>query len=197
MPRRDLVNTIIVSFLIAVFLMPVAKATGLWTKFPPAVWFSLLGILPIISLLGMTVAYFLGKKLAILWQLAKFALVGVLNTAIDFGTLNFLIAATNITSGPSIIPIKALAFSTAVLNSYFWNRRWVFEGAKSGNFALFFAVTALGIAVNALVVFVITTYIPPIIVKDRVLWANAANILATVISMVWNFLGYRLVVFKK
>ena len=197
MARADAINTLVVSFLIGIFLLPVLKATGFADKFDQRLMFALPVIAPVLAFWGMFVAYLIGRKLAIFWQFCKFALVGILNTTIDFGVLNLLIATTNITSGPNIIPIKAFAFSTAVVNSYFWNKRWVFEGTKSGNFAVFFAITALGIAINALVVFAITTYMPPVIVQDRVLWVNMANVLATGISMVWNFLGYRFIVFKR
>ncbi len=197
MPKRDLIYTFAVSLIVGVFLTSLIKSLGILNSLPSVLIYFLVIFVPVIAVVGMSIAYLLGKKIAILWQISKFALVGVSNTAIDFGIFNLLILLTGTTAGTNIIPMKAFSFSGAVVNSYFWNRRWVFEGAKHADFVVFFIVTALGIAINASVVFVITTFIPPIIVKDKILWANVANALATGVSMIWNYLGYKLVVFKK
>lgn len=197
MPKQDIVNALVVSFLIGVFLLPVIKATGFWDKFPQILMILVVVAIPILGIGGMIIAYQIGKRLAILWQFSKFAEVGVLNTAIDFGILNLMIAVTGITSGPGIIPLNALALSCAVVNSYFWNRRWVFGSAKQGNFVVFFIVTIIGIAINSGIVFLVTTFVPKIWAIDNTLWANFAKVMATGISLFWNFAGYRLLVFKK
>jgi len=132
-----------------------------------------------------------------LWQVAKFALVGVLNTAIDFGILNLLILITGFTAGAGIGIINIPSFTLAILNSYIWNRKWVFENAKQGNFFVFVAVTVIGLLINTTVVVVVTTWIPPLFGLSPTLWANVAKVFATGFSMVWNFTGYKLVVFKR
>lgn len=197
MPRADAINIILISFLIGLFLLPILSATGFASRFSQLLIFSLPLALPVAAIGGMFAAYLVGRKLAIFWQFSKFALVGLLNTAIDFGVLNLLVATTGITGGPSIIPLNALAFSAAVANSYFWNRRWVFVDKKHGNFVIFFAVTVVGVGINSGVVFLITTFVSPLAGFDRTLWVNFAKALATGVSLVWNFTGYRLVVFKK
>lgn len=151
----------------------------------------------VVATLGMVVMGFLGKKLPVLWQLSKFGLVGVLNTAIDFGILNFLSVYTGTTSGVGLIPIKAASFSIALVNSYFWNKGWVFEGKKGANPVSFVIVSVIGIFINVGTVIVLTTIVKsPGNIPDE-LWLNIANVVATGFSMVWNYLGYRLVVFKK
>ena len=188
MPKKDLQYTLIVSAMLGFFLIPLVKTVPPFNSLSAIVVYSLIILVPLVSLVGMYVAYMIGKKIAIIWQLAKFALVGVLNTAIDFGILNFFIALTGITSGSNIIPMNAFAFSGAVVNSYFWNK-------KSAGFVIFFVVTAIGIAINSGVLYIVTTLIPHSI--DNTLWANIGKVLATGLSTVWNFLGYRLIVFKK
>lgn len=197
MPRVDAINTVVVSFLIGLFLQPVLRATGLASQFPQVLVFSLPFTLPVIAIVGMFVAYQVGKKIGILWQFCKFSLVGVLNSSIDFGILNLLVSATGITSGPSLIPLNAFAFSAAVTNSYFWNRRWVFAGKKHGNFVVFFIITVIGVGINSSIVFAIATFVNPIDGLSDTLWVNFAKALATGVSLFWNFAGYRLVVFKK
>lgn len=197
MPRSDAINILVISFLIGIFLQLILLVTGFANRFPGTLVFSLPLFSPVLAILGMFVAYFIGRKSAIFWQFCRFVLVGVLNTSIDFGILNLLVAATGITGGPSIIPLNALAFSAAVTNSYFWNRRWVFASRHGGNFVLFLIITIIGIGINSAVVFLITTFVSPLAGLDRTLWVNVAKVLATGVSLVWDFTGYRLIVFKR
>lgn len=196
MSKRDLGFSLTAALVTAVFLLPTLANTGFYNRLPfPLILLFI--IFPIIAVFGMFVAYFIGRKIAIIWQLAKFAFVGVLNTAIDFGILNLLMALAGVTSGVGIILMNATSFSTAVVNSYFWNRGWVFSASKRNNFIIFVAVTLIGLSINTGVVYVLTTFVPPILVKSATQWANLAKILATGLSLIWNFAGYKLVVFKK
>jgi putative flippase GtrA len=145
----------------------------------------------------MQIAHRIGKKYSFLWQIAKFAFVGVLNTAIDFGVLNALIALTSITAGIAIIGLNAISFSIAVINSYFWNKRWVFSLGKKGNFVTFLTVTLIGLSINTGTVYILTTYLGPDSTSSQTQWANLAKVIATCFSLIWNFVGYKLIVFKK
>jgi|SRR3989344_951701 len=196
MTWRDLFFSLAAAFLTALFLLPTLINTGLYSRLPisPILLFALL---PIAATLGMVSASFLGRKIRILWQFAKFGLVGMLNTAIDFGILNLLIATTGVTSGVGIILINATSFSTAVVNSYFWNKDWVFAGGRRANFITFFVVTLIGLLINTFIVYVLTTFVTPVLVGSDRLWANFAKVLATAFSLIWNFSGYKLIVFKR
>ena len=196
MERKDYLFSLAAAFLISIFALPTLINTGFYSRLPSPILLLFVG-LPIFTLAGMVVANFLGQKLGIFWQFAKFALVGVLNTAIDFGILNLLIAITSITGGLGIIFINATSFSTALVNSYFWNRDWVFAGSKRGDLVTFIIVTIIGLSINTGIVFFLTTYVSPVLVTTQAQWANLAKILATGISLVWNFAGYKLIVFKK
>ena len=187
-----------IGFVVGLFLLPVLINTNLYSKLPPTLLFPILFVaLPILSAVGLAFAGLISKKIPLLWQFSKFALVGVLNTAIDFGILNLLIFVTGIASGLAIIPLNAVSFSTAIVNSFFWNEKWVFKAKKEANFITFVVVTLIGLAINSAIVYTITTYVPPTFVDSQTLWANLAKVLATGISLIWNFAGYRLIVFKK
>ena len=196
MPTRDLALTLTASILIGAFLIPTLVNTQNFDLIPHP-YVVLFLAFPSLALIGMFVVKKLSKKLALLWQVAKFALVGVLNTAIDFGILNLLILITGFTAGAGIGIINIPSFTLAILNSYIWNRKWVFENAKQGNFFVFVAVTVIGLLINTTVVVVVTTWIPPLFGLSPTLWANVAKVFATGFSMVWNFTGYKLVVFKR
>lgn len=141
----------------------------------------------------------INKKLII--QISKFAIIGVLNTGIDFAVLNLLMWQTGIYSGRYIILLNAISFSVAVINSYFWNKFWIFrakETTQTGKeFFQFIAITLVGMAINTAIVFSVTTLIPPMFGLSVELWANLAKVVATGISLIWNFTGYKLIVFKK
>lgn len=195
MSKRDLFFTFACALITSVFLFPTLNSTNLYSKLPvPLVLLFL--IFPAVSVIGMFIASILGKKVPILWQISKFGQVGVLNTAVDFGILNFLMAAVQVNSGVGIVFINATSFTTALINSYFWNKKWVFVGQNKSNFITFAVVTLIGLSINTGIVYGLTTYVPPILVKSNTLWANLAKLAATGFSLIWNFIGYKLIVFK-
>lgn len=138
-------------------------------------------------------------------QFSKFIIVGGVNTGIDFLILNILMYITNVNSGPMLFMLNCISFSVAVVNSYYMNKRWTFKEAAAGlgdkkatiQFSQFFVVSVIGIIINGAILTSITTFIPaPFGIGDQ-LWANVAKLCATGASLVWNFIGYKLFVFKK
>ena len=82
--------------------------------------------LPLLALALIFIVSFLREKMPAIWQLGKFMLVGTLNTFIDLWVLNFLMVFSGITSGWYFSLFKAISFSSAATNSYFWNKFWTF-----------------------------------------------------------------------
>jgi len=196
MTRRDFALSVVAAYLIGLFLLPTLVNTQFFGKIPFP-YITLYLVFPAFVIIGMFIASKIAKKIKVLWQVAKFGLVGDLNTAIDFGILNLLIYLTNYTQGTGIGLINTPSFTAAILNSYFWNRKWVFEGAKQGNFFVFVGITVIGLLINTSVVVIITTWIPPAFGLSPTLWANVAKVFATGFSMVWNFTGWLLRVIPK
>lgn len=138
-------------------------------------------------------------------QFSKFVIVGGINTGIDFAVLNALMYLSDIRSGLGLFVLNCVSFSVAVVNSYFMNRRWTFREAAVGiadknnavQFSQFFVVSVIGIVINGSVLTLIATYIPAPFGLNQQLWANVAKLFATGASLVWNFLGYKFIVFKK
>jgi len=151
-------------------------------------------------------------------QISKFVVVGVINTGIDFAVLNLLTSLTKIYSGKWIVVFNSISFTAAVINSYFMNKRWTFHqsaniarspadkqeldtkerGQKQTpkEFIQFVVVSVIGISINDIIVYGITTFIAPLFGLSGKLWVNAAKICATGASMIWNFIGYKFFVFK-
>lgn len=196
-------------------------------------------------------------------QLIRFGGIGLLNTAVDFGVLNFLASFFGVYKGLPLGFLNILSFSAAVVHSFYWNKYWAFGdddfrfiknllkfgltalvgagltfgaifGAKQNygpgyfvavlavlavgeimlwhflkldkafgrdgstvEFGLFLAVSIGGVVINSALVVGVTDQIEPKFGFDEQLWANLAKALATAVSLVWNFLGYKLLVFKK
>ena len=155
--------------------------------------------LPMVFLVGILLAGFLAKFIRVIYQIAKFVEVGILNTVIDFGILNLLIWLTGITSGLAIAPLNAFSFLCATTNSYFWNKFWTFKkaGTATGKeFTQFLIISAIGIGINTGIVVAGTSLISPFFGMSAGAWANVMKLLATFVSMTWNFLGYKLWVFR-
>lgn len=194
--KRDYAIGALVGFLTGVFAIPVLVNIGVENKV-------LLALVPLAVAVAFPVGVWLGGFLS-RWmpffsQLGKFATVGFLNTAIDFGILNLLSSATGITTGLSLGGINVPAVMAALTNSYFWNKFWVFkagEGSTASDLPKFIAVSVGAILVNSGIVALGTEFPAPAGLSPE-LWLNATKVLATAASFLWNFVGYKIFVFRK
>ena len=131
-------------------------------------------------------------------QFRKFLAIGTLNTAIDFGTLNLLSWLTGIYGGVRLAPINVLGVLFALTNSYLLNKHWTFKapahpGRRVGRFVL---VSLTGVGLNtALVVALTDVMMRPAGITSQ-LWENLAKALATGGTLLWDFLGYKFLVFR-
>ncbi|MCH8741938.1 GtrA family protein [Patescibacteria group bacterium] len=196
MKRSDIFAAIIIGEVSAWLILLVFKNIRLELPF----WWIIPVILPILSLIGMWLASILGKRLFIIYQASKFLLVGILNTLIDLGILNFLILITGMASGLAFSFFKGASFLVAVVNSYFWNKFWTFKKKETTKdpkeFAQFFVVALIGLGINVLIASFIVNVIGPQFGLSEKIWANLGAIAATFFGMTWNFLGYKFIVFK-
>jgi putative flippase GtrA len=192
--RGDLERALFIGLLIGVFLVPTEINLGLAL---PVVVASVCAF-PLVALIGLWLARLLVYRVKSLRELARFTLVGVSNTAINFGVLNVLIVATGVERGLAFAGLQAVAFAAALFNSYLWNSHWSFENAEARTereFAIFFLVTVVGLLLNSLVGYVVTTYAAPLAGVDPTKWANIANLAGSLVAAVWDFLGFKFIVF--
>lgn len=201
--KSDVLASLIIGLMVAILFIIAVMIKGYQEKFP--FWWSLIFIVPILCLIGLYLAFLVSKKIKIVFQFTKFVLVGGLNTLIDFGMLNLLMWSTDIYKGSLIIGLNAVSFLTAVTNSYLWNKFWTFKEDREAQvkkesvgkeFSQFVVVSLIGISLNTAIVYLITTFVNPIFGLSPVLWANLAKVIATLISLIWNFLGYKFIVFR-
>ena len=135
MKKSNIIAPLIIGEAVALIFLGVSsslKLPDIVLKF--AKWFPL--ALPLLSLLGVYVAHLIGKKIPVLFQLAKFVLVGALNTFVDLGILNLLLVIFAVSAGWFYSLFKALSFICSVVNSYFWNKFWTYEQKETGVLSL-------------------------------------------------------------
>jgi putative flippase GtrA len=201
----------------------------------------------------------------IILQILRFGCIGVLNTALDFVILYALSRLFHVDVKDKIWYVNIFSFSFAAIQSYIWNRFWIFNaeettklfvnffrlvlvgilgagsllavlfGADKGygapyyllifvvficleitfwfsfnlrqkgststqvgvQFVEFVIVTGIGAFINS----VVLNYGADTLVKAQMglnpgLILYAAKVGATLVSLVWNFLGYKLFVFR-
>jgi putative flippase GtrA len=200
--QKDYSLVILVGFLFGLLLLPVLANLKL-AALPLTLINS--AIIVLVCSLGAFVALWVvslvSGKLPVLLQMAKFAAVGGLNTLLDLGVLNILILFSGIAVGLGYSFFKAISFIVASINSYLWNKYWTF-GSHSGTdkikeFSQFFVVTLVGFGINLAVASLVVNLMAPVGGVSPALWANIGALLATIVSLVWNFLGYKFIVFKK
>jgi putative flippase GtrA len=137
----------------------------------------------------------------LLKQLVRFAVVGVINTGLDLVVLNLLIAATGKgKDGIYYTIFKGVSFLVALTNSYFMNKYWTFAGQGTSNKVIeiseFIIVSAIGFVINVLVSSAVVNFIPPVLGAEK-FWPSFGALCGTAIGLIWNFIGYKLIVFEK
>ncbi len=158
----------------------------------------LMVFVPALWILGVNLGYFLGRWISFFNQFGKYAAIGFTNFVVDTGVVNLLIAFSGIASGVGFSVFKSLSFIVAVTHSYLWNRLWVFE-SKEGQkkeFIKFMTVNLVAITVNVGVASFVVNYIDPIYGFDPKTWANVGVVIGSAVSLIFSFVGFKLVVFK-
>ena len=123
----------------------------------------------------------------------RFILVGIANTAIDFIVLLSLTAG-----GLPLVLSNILSTSVALTFSFFANRTFTFgsTGKKRSQAVRFLLVTLVGLWVLQPIVLVLA--VPALEgMLSREASIVVAKLIATVVSMVWNYLLYDSLVFRK
>lgn len=125
----------------------------------------------------------------------RFGLVGVVNTSVDFIIL-FVLARL---VGVPTIAANMISTISAVGVSYLLNKKTVFksddqQGARM--IAVFVIVTLTGLwGLQSIIIIFITTVLSGIGNAEIVLLI--AKIIATLASLVWNYVWYSRVIFRK
>lgn len=136
-------------------------------------------------------------------QFVRFLIIGTMNTAIDWSVLNILLLVTRTTSITSYALFKSFSFSLAIINSFFFNKHWTFEQKTSGysdkEILKFVLINIGGLIINSGIATLMTGLCGVGLGRGDLqflLCANVGVIVATGVSFLWNFFGYKFFVFN-
>lgn len=146
---------------------------------------------------ALYIASIVGKLIPVLYQFAKFAAVGTLNTFVDLGVFNLeTLLVGGQPSSTLFAVLKGISFLAGTTNSFFWNKYWTFGGAGDGK-----AVEVVKFYVIAIAGFFLNVGVATLVFRSGTpteVWTNIVAPLSGVLSaFLWNFLGYKFLVFKK
>lgn len=116
----------------------------------------------------------------------RFCIVGIINTLIDFG----LFAALLYGAGWGPLAAHIPAFCAAVANSFIMNKVWTFgdkNAATGAQFGRFAAVAGMGLLISSAIV-AGGSHVMPVL---------AAKGLAIAATLMWNYAGSSLFVFRR
>ena len=131
-------------------------------------------------------------------RLLRFVLIGAVNTLVDWTVLNIEILALGERGGLFSYPVyKAISFSVAVINSYVFNKRWVFKSNAEDKRALlsFAFVSIIGLGLNVLAASAVMSVSR--CSGHFVLCANLGAVAGSWAAFAWNYIGYAVFVFKQ
>jgi putative flippase GtrA len=209
MSRRDYYLGFLSGFLIGLLALPVLKTAN--TDLFVRIEFIVIPFFLIGTPAGLAIVKTISHRVAIIWQIGKFVVIGILNTLVDWGTLTLLILCFrnyinveptyNIISGITIYSFyKSTSFVVAVINSYCWNKYWTFAEPNfkrvNNDFFQYLVASIIGLGINVGGSTYIFSYVKPISFHiDQ--WALIGAGLGTLLALTWNFLVYKFIVFKK
>ena len=158
----------------------------------------------VLAPVALGVAAWLGKRWASLYQFAKFAAVGSLNSFLDLGILN--LEALLIRRDPQSLStgmffvFKSVSFLFATTNSYLWNKFWTFgdrSRSHSQTVAVFFGITAVTYFLNTGVATFLKAQGPLFGIEGN-LWAGfIAPVCGILVALFANFFSYKYLVFRQ
>lgn len=116
---------------------------------------------------------------------AKFGFVGIFNTLITISSYIVLVHF-----GVYYIVANIIGYILGLINSFYWNKNWVFQvkDRKNNLFLKFIIVNLITLIVNNIVLYSLVNYLS--------VDAIVAQILATGVGMVLNFFLNKLWTFK-
>lgn len=120
-------------------------------------------------------------------EIARFAVVGLINTGIDLAVFSLCFYVLEI----NLILANTVAYAAGTINSYLMNKHWTFAGrgapeVSPAEFTRFVIFNFGGLALSNLAIYGFAMFVLPILAK----------IGAVGITFVWNYLTIRRFVFQ-
>lgn len=157
-------------------------------------------VIPLLWIIGVNFGFFLGRWMPFFNQFGKFVAIGFTNFAVDVGIFNLLFSLAQENKDWFVL-FKALSFIVASTHSYFWNKYWSFNAGGSGGggaeFLKFLTVSGLALLVNVTVSSLFANSFDPSFGFTEKIWINLGIVAGSAGALMFSFVGFRLVVFRK
>ncbi len=184
-------TTGIIAWLILAYLghaLPFGIAPVLLVPLLPAAW-----------LAGVQLGYALSMMFRPFMQFGRYAAIGFTNAAVDFGVLYIFIAVTGSAAGIAFSLFKTVSFLIATVHSYLWNKYWAFDAGHSRGgkkeFVSFVSVAVASLLVNVTIASLVVAIRPETINAQS--WAGIGAVAGSAVALIFSFIGFRLLVFRK
>jgi len=158
---------------------------------------------PILAIFSIWLSYLIGKRYLVVYQLAKFLLIGAFFAIFDLIILNILLEYFGISKDEAIkyAVFVAISFIVATTAKYVADKYWAFEKAGREQMGLefgkFFVITVISGGIQVAVASFIFALAPSLFEMTELVAGNIGKIGGIIVASIWNFLGYKFIVFKK
>jgi len=137
----------------------------------------------------------------VMFEIGKYGIIGWLNVFFSTGIFNLFILISGVSRGWFVDLFFLLSIAITVTCSFVWNKFWTFSAGQSGRtkaeYGRFWAVLAATSLINLFLVHLFVNVIGTPRGWEEKVWANAALVLPLLISIIGNFLGCKIFVFKE
>ncbi|MBI4160269.1 GtrA family protein [Candidatus Wolfebacteria bacterium] len=197
--KKDYLIVSLIGLFFGIFLLPVLSNVQLPFVALNTAWMAgiIIGFV-LFALIALYVAFIIGWWVPFAVQFAKFSAVGGLNTMVDIGVLSAFVAFSGIAAGVPYAIFKGISFIFAVVNSYFFNRHWVFgtrNELSAKEFSQFLTVSIVGLLVSISFSSLLVNAVGPVGGLTEKQWATASAFVAVILVLIVNFTGYKFFVF--
>lgn len=156
--------------------------------------------LPILWVLGVWLGYFLSRWIPFFEQFGRYSAVGFTNALMDFSILNILIAFIGLHADFSYSIFKGASFIGATATGYALNKYWSFEASRThgggSELTRYVIVAVIALVINdAVASFAHAS--GPFFGFTVEQWANLSAVAGSAVALIFSFIGYKMVVFKK
>lgn len=165
--------------------------------------FTLPVLFPVLWVAGVELGHRLGRigrRWHFFTQFGRFVAIGITNAAVDFGLFNLLFSMVGKKPG-FYIWLNIVTFIVAVTHSFLWNKFWTFESNDTHDakreFAAFVLVNIFALCFNVAIAYFIFRELVALAGTGMTVAANVGKVFGSMVGLIFNFVGFRLVVFKK
>lgn len=132
-------------------------------------------------------------------RFAKFSLVGITGTIVDFGVMNVL----RLVGDLPLVWAQGISFICAVINNFLWNRYWTYPESRSRNASKqliqFLIINVIGILIriplvpwfDKNIINFLNNWDLSMPVKNSVISQNIALAWSIIIVLFWNYFANR------